>query len=50
MLLSFGSSTNSFIIKKPNKTKLMLCKALISVYGNAKGLLKVILQYKNEMP
>ena len=28
----------------------MLCKPLFIIYERAKGLLKVILQYKNEVP
>ena len=36
--------------KKTNKTKLMLCKSLFFVHGRVKRFLKVILQYKNEVP
>ena len=36
--------------RKQIKAKLMLCKPLFIVHGRAKGFLKVILQYKNEVP
>ena len=32
------------------KIKLMLCKSLFLIHGQVKGLLKVILQYKNKAP
>ena len=45
MLLLFGTSTKSF-----KKTKLMLCKPPFIIHGRVKGVLKVILQYKNKAP
>ena len=36
--------------RKQIKTKLMLCKPLFIVHVRVKGLLKVILEYKNEAP
>ena len=36
--------------RKQIKTKLMLCKPLFIIHGKFKGFLKVILQYKNEVP
>ena len=36
--------------RKQIKTKLMLCKPLFIVHERVKSFLKVILQYKNEVP
>ena len=36
--------------KKQFKAKLMFCKPLFIVHVGVKGLLKVILEYKNEVP
>ena len=36
--------------RKQIRTKLMLCKLLFIVHGRVKGFLKLILQYKNEVP
>ena len=36
--------------RKQIKTKLKFCKPLFIVHGRVKGFLKVILQYKNEVP
>ena len=36
--------------KKQIKIKLMLCKPIFIIHGRVNGLLKVILQYKNEAP
>ena len=38
------------LLRKQNKTILMLCKPLFIVHVRVKGLLKVILEYKNEAP
>ena len=38
------------LLRKQIKNKLMLCKPLLTVHCRVKGLLKVIVEYKNEAP
>ena len=45
----FGASTIS-LSRKQIKTKLKFCKSLFIVHVRVKNLLKVILEYKNEVP
>ena len=38
------------LLRKQNKTVLMLCKPLFIIHVRVKGFFKVILEYKNEAP